>query len=88
MADNQRSTAPKTEGAAAKNEDTTGIRSAGVAAGTGSGDDDEKRRETQRQRNIDIVGVQEFDGDLDELRASGVPEQLLKGNDPDARLIA
>lgn len=54
----------------------------------GVGGDDAARREKQRKRNNDLVKTPPFDGDLDELRASGVPEQLLKGQDPDARLTA
>lgn len=59
----------------------------GRTTGSGGGDDDPTRRERQRKRNNDLVTVQEFDGDTDMLRKSGVPEQLIKGQDPDARLI-
>lgn len=55
--------------------------------GVGS-EDDPTRKERQRKRSNDLVKTPPFDGDLDALRDSGVPEQLLKGQDPDAKLTA
>lgn len=47
---------------------------------------DPERKERQRLRNE--VAPQAFEGDLEELKAAGVPAQLVDGNDPDAELIA
>lgn len=46
---------------------------------------DQERKERQRLRNE--VKPQAFEGDLEELKASGVPAQLVDGRDPDAELI-
>jgi len=47
---------------------------------------DPERKERQRLRNE--VKPQAFEGDLEELKAAGVPAQLVDGRDPDAELIA
>lgn len=47
---------------------------------------DEERHADQRERNQ--VKPQAYEGDLEELKAAGVPAQLVDGNDPDAELIA
>lgn len=47
---------------------------------------DEERKAEQRRRNEVVQPA--YDGDLEELKASGVPKQLVDGQDPDAVLIA
>lgn len=60
--------------------------SSSAAAGTVTFDD-EAQRDKQRKRNAGLAEPPKFTGDLDDLRVAGVPEQLLDGRDPDARLI-